>query len=348
MKKKIFLQGSVTKSENGRYKIIASTASIDRQGDSIDQAGWDLTNFKSNPVLLWAHDYSSLPIGKIWEIGVNGNQLEAEFEFAPEEANPKAAQIQKLYDGGFVNASSVGLIPKERNGHVITKAELLELSLVPVPANQEALRLAISSKSVDVSLIEKDLEKGEIADQVNVQDTWEKKWENFEKVSDIMSAFWSVYFDEKTGVDEFNKLVSETAKLLSNLSGDTASDDEEKGMIAKSFDPENLSKMVEALIAKSGKKLSKKTVTQIDNSIASMKESISVLEHLKSENDQTESPEEVADEGEQKAVEASEEVVVLSLSEFLKTLQSHVRTSDKANEQTNLLINNVLASRKAK
>lgn len=344
--KKIYLQGSVLKGVDGFYEITASTSAIDRQGDSIDQAGWDLLNFKSNPVLLWAHDYGSLPIGKVVDIAVIDGALKAKFEFAPEDANPRAAQIQKLYEGGYINASSVGLIPKERNGHVITRAELLELSLVPVPANQEALRMAISAKSIDVSLIEEDLKKGEVANQVDLQEMLEKKWENFSKVSDIISALWNVYFDEKTSVDEFNKLVGETAKLLSSIAGDTEND--EKVAKAMSMGIDNAEKFLEALNTKAGKRLSKKTLKQIDLSIASMQESIKSLENLKQEDDQTDSPADEANEGEEKKVDQVEEVVELSVSEFLQSIQSHVRTSDKANEQTNMLINSFLSARKGK
>jgi len=348
--KKIYLQGSVTKGADGYYEIIASTASVDRQGDSIDQSGWDLTNFNQNPVLLWAHDYSELPIGRVTEIGVVDGALKAKFEFAPAEGNPKAAQIQKLYEGGFVNASSVGLIPKERNGHIITRAELLELSLVPVPANQEALRMAVSNKSIDVSLVEKDFEKGAVSTEVSMRETYEEKWENCDKVMDIVSSLYSVYFDEATPVEDFNKLVLETAGLLTALANDTTSDnEEEKGAVAKSISPENLVKFIEATVAKSGKKLSKKTVQTIDASISAMQDGIKHLENLKSENDQVDSTSEVAEEGEEKSIKAEDDTkVVLTLTEFLKTVQSHVRTSDKANEQTNSLINNFLATRKAK
>ncbi len=40
-----------------------SDNSVDRMGDTIDAAGWDLTDFNRNPVALWAHDSSAPPIG---------------------------------------------------------------------------------------------------------------------------------------------------------------------------------------------------------------------------------------------------------------------------------------------
>ena len=50
-------------SDSGNFEVVISTADIDRQGESINQAGWDLTNYLKNPIVLWAHDYYTFPIG---------------------------------------------------------------------------------------------------------------------------------------------------------------------------------------------------------------------------------------------------------------------------------------------
>jgi len=47
--------------------IVASTSGRDRDGDRVKTAGWRLDAFRRNPVLLWAHDHKSLPIGAIRE-----------------------------------------------------------------------------------------------------------------------------------------------------------------------------------------------------------------------------------------------------------------------------------------
>jgi hypothetical protein len=66
----------------------------------------------------------------------------AKGRFAPEDANPFAQQVRKLYDAKIIKTTSVGFIAREMEGNVITKAELLEFSFVPVPANPMALSLA--------------------------------------------------------------------------------------------------------------------------------------------------------------------------------------------------------------
>lgn len=129
--------------DSGNFEVVISTADFDRQGETIDQDGWDFSHYLKNPVVLWAHDYWTLPIGITEELskGANGETI-ARGKFAPAEANPFAQQVRQLYDLKIVRATSVGFIAKEMEGSVVKKAELLEFSFVPVPANPFALSLS--------------------------------------------------------------------------------------------------------------------------------------------------------------------------------------------------------------
>jgi len=137
-----FITRTKAAEDAGNFEVVVSTADIDRQGETIDQNGWDLSFYRMNPVVLWAHDYFSLPIGIATEIEVKDGKLIAKGMFAPEDANPFAQQVRRLYDLKIVRATSVGFIPLETDGNKITKAELLEFSFVPVPANPFALSLS--------------------------------------------------------------------------------------------------------------------------------------------------------------------------------------------------------------
>src|SRR3990172_1080352 len=97
--KKIFAN-AVIKKESNRYFFIASTATIDRQGESIDQAGWMLENYRKNPVILWAHDYYGLPIGK-GIVEMKEGKLVVEIIFSTMEENPEGVKVQKLVDAGM-------------------------------------------------------------------------------------------------------------------------------------------------------------------------------------------------------------------------------------------------------
>src|SRR3972149_1311239 len=151
--KSMIIKGYVkANKDDGTFSVIASTSTIDRQGESIDQAGWELDAYRKNPVILWAHRYDMLPVGVAEELIVDERGLVINGRFAKEDANPFAQQVRRLYEDGILSTVSVGFIPKERNGNVITRSELLELSFVPVPANPEALSLLAAVKGADDTL----------------------------------------------------------------------------------------------------------------------------------------------------------------------------------------------------
>lgn len=279
---KTYFKGYIQKSQDEDiYEFIASTASVDRQGDSIDQSGWELDNYLKNPVILFAHNYSELPIAKAIDVIKADSALIIKIQFASEEANPKAQQIKRLVDEGILNTTSVGFIQKERNGNIITRAELLEVSIVPVPANQDALRLAYKSLDDDiVKEIETAISKGEIQSELNAEEIFEKKWENFKKVSDVISAFWSVYFDENTPLEKFNDLVGETIDILGKIKNGEVVNNQTSGDITKSISEETYNKYVEGFAVKEGRVISQKNKKAIEDALNALKTAHSELEKL--------------------------------------------------------------------
>lgn len=137
MPDKKFLPGSLKAFGEDSSVVIASTGDQDREGDVVNPMGWKLDNFMNNPVLLWSHDAHSLPIGKVLKIWNEGNALLAEISFASHEF---AQKVKDLFKEKILNAFSVGYIPLEIDDRGVTQQqELLELSVVNVPANQNAL-----------------------------------------------------------------------------------------------------------------------------------------------------------------------------------------------------------------
>ena len=127
---------------------VASTETPDRTGDSIIAAGWQLKHFKENPVIPFAHKYNEPPVGIAKNIRIEGKNLI--FEPVFHEFTQLAREVKAMYeaDTPIMRAFSVGFIPLEydkKKKSTIIKQELLEISAVPVPANQEAL--TIKSKS---------------------------------------------------------------------------------------------------------------------------------------------------------------------------------------------------------
>lgn len=133
--------------KDGKIVGIASSSVLDRQGEIVNVDGWDLKNFKKAPRLLWAHDHNEPTIGKVTKIGLEGEgkKRRLTFEAVFQEVTEKARAVKKLVEDGFINTFSVGFKPVEMDGATISKQELLEISVVNVPANPEAMLLAYKS-----------------------------------------------------------------------------------------------------------------------------------------------------------------------------------------------------------
>lgn len=121
----------------GPMWFVASTDLDARDGLIIEQSGWQVTDYQANPVIMWAHDYSQPPIGRAVEVEVAEHTLRVRVQF--DEEDVFAASVARKYRQGFLNAVSVGWDTLEAQGERITRADLLEVSAVPVPADPHAL-----------------------------------------------------------------------------------------------------------------------------------------------------------------------------------------------------------------
>lgn len=159
------------KGEGGRnvYSAIASTAALDRDREILIPKGVIIDSFMKNPVMLNIHQHKELPVGRVVNVTVEEDAVKFDFEFADTEDGNK---VERMYQTGFMNAFSVGFIPRsylptwdlpeevttldvqlpdgskrtidlskyeQRPWGVIPAWELLEISPVPVPSNPEAL-----------------------------------------------------------------------------------------------------------------------------------------------------------------------------------------------------------------
>lgn len=163
LRKEICAEIKAVAGKERTLEFIGSTESVDRVGDVIEAAGWQLKNYKVNPVFLWAHDYRMPPIGKATRVWKSEGKLKFQIEFADAETYDFADTIFRLYKGGFLNAVSVGFEPIEHEsldekgdsrGIRYKKQDLLELSAVPVPANAEALMNAREQGVITVKELE--------------------------------------------------------------------------------------------------------------------------------------------------------------------------------------------------
>ena len=148
MKKLYTTAEAIEIEENGKKEklFIASDETLDRQGEVISVDGWDLDNFKKNPVLLWGHDQYRPAIGMAESLGYKTIEGKKRLVYQPKfhRKDEFSRLIADLVDEGWIKTSSVGFMPIKFEDDKYTKQELLEISFVNVPANPSALGLAFS------------------------------------------------------------------------------------------------------------------------------------------------------------------------------------------------------------
>lgn len=132
----------------GGLEFVLSDETPDRYDDVIAVEGWDLANFRKNPIAQFNHN-ANFPIGTWRNLRVENKQLRGHLELAPFGTSERIDEIHKLIDADVLKTVSVGFIGKASEVRDAakfsvryTKAELIETSLVPVPANPNALVVA--------------------------------------------------------------------------------------------------------------------------------------------------------------------------------------------------------------
>jgi HK97 family phage prohead protease/HK97 family phage major capsid protein len=141
-------------------EYVLSDETIDRMGDVIQSEGWRLDAFKKNPIALFNHRADFI-IGVWKNLRVEDGVLRGHLKLAPEGTSSRIDEIRKLVEAGILRATSVGFKPLKYEalnkdsvppnpfgGLRFLEQELVETSLVSVPANPNALAIA---KNLDIS-----------------------------------------------------------------------------------------------------------------------------------------------------------------------------------------------------
>lgn len=136
--------------EDEALTFTASTTRLNRYGFRLRHDGWRIDNYNANPVVLWMHVPFMRPIGRGRASLENGRLLN---RVTFDRDNPFAADIERQYRGGFLNAVSVGIDFVDEKGAPLTGRptseqiekeayyDLAEVSAVPVPADPGALKM---------------------------------------------------------------------------------------------------------------------------------------------------------------------------------------------------------------
>lgn len=118
----------------------ASTVDVDRSGDVVPTSVWEagIQNYLKNPIILAQHDHDD-PIGRMVEHKLDGKGLWIKARISA------AAEIFSLIKDEVLTAFSIGfrILDAEYNAaaevFVIKELELIEISVVSVPCNQDTL-----------------------------------------------------------------------------------------------------------------------------------------------------------------------------------------------------------------
>jgi len=134
-----------------QMRFRASTPALDRHGTIVRTEGIDTANFARNPVFGWGHDvYSDSDIkkriGKVIAWEQDASRFDITVQFHPEGVNEIADDAVTYLRSGFLSMVSIGFYAVDAGWetlggeeiYVYRKSELLEVSLVHIPANPEA------------------------------------------------------------------------------------------------------------------------------------------------------------------------------------------------------------------
>lgn len=254
MEKKLKLYTTTIKSiddENKSIRFRISDDSIDRYGEKVDQS-WNLKNFLKNPIGLWNHkSYNVEPedvLGQWSDIKTEDDGTYGTLTFDV-DINPKALTVFNQYVKRTLRCVSVGFIPHsmewEDDTPVLKDNELLEVSCVPIPANANAVALALKDGSLntkDAQWMLRSMRDGaaELQEQLNKNKPEEGEEKHVEEVktqlkdlSDLIVNLGEQFSALDTKIETVSGELTEVKSTVAELKPVETSGSTEQGQPAK-------------------------------------------------------------------------------------------------------------------
>lgn len=187
----------MAKKKAGKF-ILSDETVKNSYGFYISTSGISLDRFNANPVMLSNHVLSNENVIGNWnDVEVEGTQLLGVPNFDTED--DKAKLIASKVDRGFIKGASIGITFNREHLKLVgdniylTKCELYEASIVPVPSNQNSLRLY----NHEGQIIKEDEVKQlclSLSDQVNEKLNTQN---NMKKIILSVAALMALGFDDQ-------------------------------------------------------------------------------------------------------------------------------------------------------
>lgn len=193
------------------FTFLFTSNAVDRDNERVDLNSFKFSNFLKNPVVLYMHDYR-LPIGKVINIYRQGDAIYGDIKLSEVDTDAgfsMGKMVKELIIDGVLNAVSIGFSIEKYQFNETDKVyelfggDLLEVSVVSLPANQEAVR----QRALDLNYDEKYISK------LFTKAGAELNRANKEKISNA--------------VDSLNEVVSSLGSMIKTNDTDKPEDEED-------------------------------------------------------------------------------------------------------------------------
>ena len=262
----------------------ASTNDEDRHGDIVKAEAWDdetLQLFMDNPVLLYNHNYNKI-IGQVYSLEKDDKGLKVKAR-----VYKTFEEIDKIEDG-ILKSFSIGFLIKKASYNeeldlfIISAVELLELSVVTVPANGFAVFSVSKQLEAHPDQL-KALKKSFILKQKSY-----KMFEFFKKWADSMKAKFGVEIDttkftEESSEEDIQKEIlaaMDSAKSITELVAEQVAEKTQELTTANEKlqgELDQLKETVEALESGDTDELSKSILT-LQGAVGKLQKQVEPLE----------------------------------------------------------------------
>jgi HK97 family phage prohead protease len=204
------------------YRFLASDGGYDRDGDRVQ--GWDTSTYQKNPVVLAHHDTKQVvATSQVSETYTpNGRALMADIVFPQPGVSERADEVRRQVEAGLLRAVSIGFrslgrrTPNEKGGVDFERVELVEISLVAVPANPRALLDSVKALSLmdgnadsGIDIIEDGDGETFDVDEGDLKEALKKAWqEHRQERGEVLDL------GDLTAADVRSAIVSATGEML--------------------------------------------------------------------------------------------------------------------------------------